>query len=463
MSAPLLWIFLPMAVAVGLWYLNRRSVLTAALAAGLCLFLSMFAFMVPIATRMQVFGLTVEIGSTLSILGRRFELGAADHTFLALIYLVGAFWFMGAVFFKPHRFFAPLGLVIISLLIASMAVEPFLYAALLVEAAVLFSIPILVKPGAPVRQGVLRFLIFQTLAMPFMLLAGWASTAVEANPTDQRLLIEAMALFALGVAFWLAIFPFYNWTPLLAEQAPPFAVGFVFTMIPTTVILMVLEFLNRFAWMREFPMLGEGLTWLGVIMVVTAGIWAAFQQNLARMFAYGLIFENGFALLALSLNQQSGYEILAASLLGRWAALGLWSLAMESLNSQRGLDFDSLRGVIYRHPVAAISAVLACFSIAGLPLLASYPARQVLLESVAARSLVAGLWVLVGVAGMFIGGVRVISTMIAGEDREWHFPEKLSHILLLGLGVVFLFFVGLLPTFSLPVFTNLLRAFDSLF
>ena len=171
----------------------------------------------------------------------------------------------------PGALSCPLGLAICGLLVAAVAVQPFLYAALLIEMAVLVSVPLLKKPGAQISQGVLRYLIFQTLALPFILLAGWLIGGSEANPSDQVFLNRTVILLAMGFSFWLAIFPFYSWVPLLAEEAHPYEAGFIMMLLPTITLFLSLDFLDNYAWLREYPLLFPALQLSGVIMIATGG------------------------------------------------------------------------------------------------------------------------------------------------------------------------------------------------
>ena len=63
--------------------------------------------------------------------------------------------------------------MITGLMVASIAVEPFLYAALFIQMAILLAIPLMTSIYEAPSKGITRFLVYQTLAMPFILVAGW--------------------------------------------------------------------------------------------------------------------------------------------------------------------------------------------------------------------------------------------------------------------------------------------------
>ena len=123
---------------------------------------------------------------------------------LALIYGAAALWFFGAEAARAATRLVPMGFMIIALMVAAIAVQPFLYAALFIEMAILIAIPMLTTIYAPPGKGVLRFLIYQTLAMPFILVAGWLLAGVEASPGDLALTAQSAAMLGMGFAFLLA-------------------------------------------------------------------------------------------------------------------------------------------------------------------------------------------------------------------------------------------------------------------
>jgi formate hydrogenlyase subunit 3/multisubunit Na+/H+ antiporter MnhD subunit len=461
MSAALLWIGLPLAAAVLLWLMQSRRTFTLITAAGVSFFLMLLAWLVPVDSAIKLGPLSLEISSTLAILGRRFVLTSGDTRFLVLLFALGGAWFLAGLVVKVNRFFAPLGLAMIALLVAALTVEPFLYAALLVEMAVLVSVPMLSPPGRPVGKGVLRYVIFQTLAMPFILFAGWVFGGVELNPADRQLLVQSVVLLGLGFAFWLAVFPLYTWMPLMAAEVSPFTAGFVLSVLPTVFLLLAVHFFNGFPWLWQYPFLGPALRTLGVLMAATGGAWAVFERNLNRLLGYAVIIESGYSLLALSLGDLTGLELFVMSFLPRLLALLLWSVALSLLSNGGSLTFADTAGMLRRKPFAALALLLAIFSIGGLPLLAGFPSRLSLLQSISSTSFRIALWSSLGSLGILLGGGRVLSNMVKKQENGKNGEGWIQRIFL-AAGSAFLVLVGVFPGWFLPLMSSLLAAFERL-
>jgi NADH-quinone oxidoreductase subunit N len=462
-SAPLIWIVLPLLAAVLLWVFNRMQTMVLWVGAGLCLLLALLAQFLSVGQPVDIGLLEFEISAVFAFFGRRFLLDFGRQPYLVLLYGFGAFWFMGGSLVGVHRYFVPLGLSIIALLVAALAVEPFLYGAVLIQIAILLSIPMLTPPGHVPGQGVLRFIIFQTLAIPFILFAGWAAAGVEASPADQKMISLALVLLGLGFAFWLAIFPFYNWVPLLAEKSNSYVSGFILSLVPVVVLLLILTFMENYTWLRDYRYLQTVLRSTGVLMVVTGGVWAAFQRDLSRLFGYAVIIENGFALLALSLGTRSGLEIYMASLLPRLVALWLWAFSLALLRQQDSSEFEGIEGYLYRYPFISTALIVSSLSVAGLPLLASFPLREALFVNIGQRSLGVAMWSLLGSVGLIFCSLRAFSVMLKSRELLWVIHESWPKVLLMVSGMVLLLLMGLFPNLFLPETINLLQAFGRLY
>jgi multicomponent Na+:H+ antiporter subunit D len=456
MSAPLFWILVPLVVGIIIFFIPRPR--PASLAGGVITsILSLVALLVPIDTPLLLGPVSFKISSTFQVLGRSFVLGAPDGPVLALIYGVAAVWFFGTEAAGVAGRFVSLGLAIVALLVGSIAVEPFLFAAPLLEMASLLVIPLLVLPFQPPRRGALRFLIYQTLAMPFILFSGWMLTGVEASPGDIGLTTQSGVMLGLGFAFLLAIFPLYNWIPMLAEEASPYAVGFLLWAIPAFTVIFALGFLDRYAWLRASPQLSTAIQGAGLFMVASAGIFAAFQRHLGRLMGYAAIVGTGLLILAMSLGTSSSLEIVFLLLISRGLELAVWSLGISTIKLQaETLRFSAVRGLARAYPFAAAALLLANLSMVGFPLLAGFPSRLALWEALARQSLFDAFWLLIGLLGLLTGAIRSLAVLaMASEGTEWKWNETLTQAVMLGAGMIGLFVMGLFPQLVQPFLSSL--------
>lgn len=462
MNAPIVWILTPGITAVVIFLLRRwyrSTVLIGVLLAGL---LALLAWVVPIGKNIDLGPLSFKLDEVLSVLGRRFLLVDGDRPMLLMVYLMAAFWFGAAYVARAGRMFVPLGLAMVALLTAALAVEPFLYAALLIEIAVLVSVPILLIPGKPIGRGVLRFIILQTLGMPFILFTDWMLTGVETSPGDMTLVMRAAGMLGLGFLFLLAIVPFHTWVPMLAKDSHPYAVSYVFIMLSWMVFLFGLGFLDRYAWLRNNDRVYELLRLAGLLMVITGGIGAAFQRHVGRILGFAVIAEIGFTLLAAGLRE--GLGLVFVMVLPRALAFGVWSLALSSLwNQNQDLYYANLQGIARKMPILAAGIVIAQFSLAGFPLLAGFPTKLILWDQLAVQSGWEASVSLLGSIGLFASGLRTLAVLVTGpEDLPWKITETWQYLVLLTIGLAALILVGMFPQWFLPPLLNGLNAFTHL-
>ena len=463
MNAPTLWIIIPLGLGLFLLFINNQRILSL-LGGSLAVILALIAQFVPIESALKIASLSLKIDSGLTILGRSLVIPPTEGSLLALIYGAAALWFFGAEAAKAAPRMVPIGFMIIALMVASIAVQPFLYAALFIEMAILLAIPMLTSIHRPPGRGVVRFLIYQTLAMPFILLAGWLLAGVEASPGDLALTAQSAAMLGMGFAFLLAIFPLYSWIPLLIEENSPYIVGFLLWILPTITIIFGAGFLDRYSWLRSSTQLLIALRYVGLLMVVTGGAFAAFQRHLGRIMAYGSIAETGFSLLALSLDLRLGIPILFLLIPARALGLAVWSLSLTIIRENvENMRFGAARGILRAMPLAGAGMVIATLSTGAFPLLAGFPSRLALWESLSRDSLSAALWMAVGIVGLLTSAFRSLAVISMGDElTAWTRRESLTQMTMLGLGMIGLFVLGVFPQTVQFLLGNLPLMFEHL-
>ena len=463
MSAPILWIVVPFA-AGALILLLLREKYSAYVGGGIAAALALVALFIPIDTALLIGEVSVKIAPAIQFFGRSFEFAPADGPLIALIYGLAALWFFGTEASGTAHRFVSLGLMIVALLTASIAVEPFLYAALLLEIAAMLVVPLLVplyqKPG----QGVVRFVIYQTLAMPFILFSGWMLAGVEASPGDLGTTVQSGVMLMMGFAFLFAIFPLYSWIPQLMEESTPYAAGFLLWVLPTFTAIFALGFMDRYTWLRNTPQIANAILFAGVIMTATGGVFGALQRHLGRILGFAAIAETGLILTALGLQSSNIVDVVFLTLIPRGLEFSVWALALSIIKrSAYPLKFSDVQGLARKYPLAVIALFISHLSVAGFPLLAGFPSRLALWHELTIQSPAASLWIFLGLLGLLIAAVRTLATFVmAKEDTKWEFNESWVQALMLGIGILALFVLGVFPQSMQPFIVNLPALFEHL-
>jgi formate hydrogenlyase subunit 3/multisubunit Na+/H+ antiporter MnhD subunit len=449
MSAPILWIVFPLALSVMLLFFLQYPRLIKTIGILASLVLALIAIIQPIGNVLHIGSLVLDISPTFLIFGRSLVLEDADRFALSLVY-TSLFLFLIVMDTKstPAKF-VPLAMAISSVLVSALAVRPFLYAAILMEMAVLLIILMVREKQDQPVDGIIRFLIYLTLAMPSILFAGWLLGSSQAAVTIESKMVSALVFLLFGFMIWLAVFPFHSWLPQFSRAVDPYMFSFIFSIIPVITLLVIMKYISSLLWLRSSSYLSPALATVGVIMIVTTGMFASVEKELKRFLAYTVLFETGFALTLLSLRSAAGVQLLYESFIPRIFSLALLGFSLKVLFSQGvNLTTDGMRGLIRRMPLATIGALVSLLSILGMPIFASFPFRleAMNLLSLASRDNV--LWIIAGVIGMLIGTIRIFVQAAQPTGEKWEINEKISQVLIIGFGIVLLIVMGLFPAMT---------------
>lgn len=463
-STPILWVLLPLIISILVIFLNQQRRISGILTAFIAFGLSFLAVYFPESMKITLGPVEILFEESLAILGRQIIIRQTILPFIALIYAATGLWSLGSGISGMPSTFRPISLAITALLTAALGVQPFLYAALLIQTAVLVSIPMLSVESQKENKGTIRYLIFQTLALPFILLAGWLLTGVETLPPDSSLVQQSMLMLGLGFAFLLGIFPFHSWIPMLSQESHPKAISYLLFFIPTTVLVFGLNFMNRYAFIRNAVEFYQTLRVIGTIMVLLGGIWTAVQSSLKRAMGFSIITETGFSLLTIGLYSQGGLSWLFLLMPLRALGLWLWGHTLSLIENHVGsLDLQNMQGFARQFPILAGGLLMAQFSIAGLPLLASFPIKFSILSSIIVVDQTAGIWAFIGNLGLFIFTIRLIASLTASRGnvlpKHWSIQEKKHEYIPVIFISLILITLGLFPNSFPSQVVNTLTSF----
>ncbi len=466
MNAPVIWVILPGLASIVLYLLRRWEKAVNIAGLSIALILAGLAWQLPIdkplPLRLWAAMPTISISASLSIFGANFSLENPLRPVMVMVYLTVAFWFGGAYSARTGRLFTPFGLAIAAIISAALAVTQSTYAAMLIELAVLLCVPLFSPPGKPVTRGVRRFLAFQTIGMVLVLMADYflaVASLQNSTQSDQRAAILAVGL---GFALILPIFPFHSWMPMLSGEINPYSAAFIFYLLPSAVSFFLFDFLIRYTGTGVAPEMYATLRTIGALMVLSGGLWAVFENHLDRMLGFVAVQQIGSSLLALSLIEIASPSmplmgLFFAQLIPRSIGLAVFAQSLSILRQHvQSLQINEVAGLARRFPIVSAGLVLSMFSLAGMPLLASFPIYYSMWSALAQSYLPLAFLALLGSALIFFSGLRILIALTRSpSETPWQVSENGLQGTLIGVGLFVLFLIGLTPQFLIPYLTNM--------
>lgn len=463
----ILFVALPISLGLLLILLERWQRLSGFLAVIIPLSLSGLALIFSQSLNLNFLGQYFVLEDSLSVFGRNIQIEANQLSMVALLYFICFLWNLPVNFFEYNHWFNSLSLIISGLWVLVQFINPFLYSALVVELIALISVPLLSPRGAPAKAGIMRYLTMQTLALPLVLLSGWMVAGIETSPSAQALVTRGVFLVVVGFMLWAGLFPLHSWLPMLSEESKPWSHSFLLVIMQVSLTFFFLHFLDQYPWLRNLEQLSLVLKWLGTLSIFAAGLLAAFQTNLKRIFSYVYMAEAGYIVLSLAYLPQGGLDIIIISLLPR--LFGLWSLSFaisflsKNIPSDK-MELEDLKGSIYRYPRTSGLLIISFLSIIGMPLFSLFPSKRILWGIVIADNLVFQILGILGFLGLIIAMLRLLNVMIKKpENGEQEKAEKPIMILPVALIVFIMVLTGIFPQLSSAPIQNILLSFNNLF
>jgi formate hydrogenlyase subunit 3/multisubunit Na+/H+ antiporter MnhD subunit len=127
------------------------------------------------------------------------------------------------------------------------------------------------------------------------------------------------------------------------------------------------------------------------------------------------------------------------------------------------LRFGKTQGILRILPFAGTGMIIAALSTSTFPLLAGFPGRLALWENLARVSLTSALWMGIGIVGLLTSTIRSLAVIsMAEEYTTWQPRESLGQRIMLGLGVLGIFILGVFPQTIQYFLTNLPLMFEHL-
>lgn len=219
----------------------------------------------------------------------------------------------------------------------------------------------------------------------FVLLGSIAGTysisEIVATPglTDAALIPVAMGLIFLGAFSKSAQFPFHFWLPgAMAAPTPASAYLHSATMVKAGIYLLA----------RLHPALADHPFWFWSLLLVggttmlVGAVTAMGQYDIKALLAYATVSQLGILVMLLAFSSGSAYKAVVVGILAHALYKGPLFLLAGIIDHATGTrDLRRLSGLYRELPLVTAVAVLASASMAGLPPLFGFLAKETMLET----------------------------------------------------------------------------------
>ena len=308
---------------------------------------------------------------------------------------------------------------------------------------------------ASARDLITIFIALELLSIPGYLLAGWRKSDVKSNEAmmkyyllgvlatgvmlygmslifgftgstlltdigqatrgaagDKPVVVIGILFVLIGFAFKVSAVPFHFWAPDTYEGAPTPVTAFlsVATKAAGFVALMELVFVGFFGRSNVWG----PLFWiLAALTMTVANLIALRQTNVVRMLAYSSVAQAGYILIPFAvagdhLTAETADKALSAVIIYLliYAAMNLGAFAVVIAIARKtgSGEIRSFGGLFSYAPALTVLMTIFLFSLAGIPPLAGWFAKIVIIESIGASGTPAA-WAL--------GAVLAVNSVIA--------------------------------------------------
>jgi NADH-quinone oxidoreductase subunit N len=296
--------------------------------------------------------------------------------------------------------------------------------------------------AASLEAGV-KYLILGALSSAFMvygiaLCFGASGTLSFSGMAAQSEALAGNRLFQLGLllvlgglAFKVAIFPFQAWAPDVYEGAPTPTTAFLAIGSKGAGVVLLVRLLGSVV--PDLALRWEPL-WMAIaaITILYGSLCAIPQRSLRRLLGYSSIANAGFVMMGIAAMSKTGSAAvlfyLAGYLFTVLAAFFVVSIVVQRLGSD---DFSALAGLHQRCPLLATALALAVVSLAGVPPLAGFFGKFLVLKALVEQgtTLTAWYWL----AAVAIIGVAISFWYYFGILRALYWSERPADASILGI------------------------------
>lgn len=271
--------------------------------------------------------------------------------------------------------------------------------------------------------------------------------------------LVGLLLLTTGLGFKIAAFPFHVWAPDVYQGSPAPVTAFLAVGSKAAGIVLLMRVL--FVAVPEVAKSWSGLlAFISGATILYGSLCAIPQRSLKRLLGYSSIANAGFLMLGIAAVNKDGATAVLVYLVGYlFAVLAAFTVISIITRNSESDDISVLAGLSKRSPMLAAALTFSMVSLAGIPPLAGFFGKFLLLKSIIKAGSVSGphfLLLAVAVVAVVISlyyYFGVIRAIFWSKDVSDHSPIPVPSVLAFTLAVCMagMFLLGVFPRILVDV------------
>jgi NADH-quinone oxidoreductase subunit N len=268
-------------------------------------------------------------------------------------------------------------------------------------------------------------------------------------------LVAGLVLILAGLGFKIAAVPFQIWAPDVYQGSPTPTTAFLAVGSKAAGFVLLLRVLfTAVPDVTLTPHWEKLLIALSALTILYGNLCAIPQRNLKRLLGYSSIAHAGYLLMGVAAMTRAGSTAIVYYLTGYlFTVIAAFTVITLVTRKANGEDITALAGLNRRSPFLAAAMTLAMVSLAGIPPLAGFFGKFLLLKSVIEQGASSGAYY--GLAAIAVIGVVISLYYYFGVVRAIYWSNDATDVstidtplatkLALIVCMAGIFFIGIYP------------------
>lgn len=190
-----------------------------------------------------------------------------------------------------------------------------------------------------------------------------------------------MFLMLIGMLFKISAVPFHFWAPDVYTGSPTIITAFMSTVVKIAAVGAFYKLFGQ-SFLPVQESIGIAIQIVIILTLIVSNVTAVYQTNIKRMLAYSSIAHVGYILLAFISGGIRPEGVVFYYLLS-YSSASLVAFGIVSIleNTYGSASLTSFQGLFHKTPFVATCFTIVLLSLAGIPPLAGFFAKYIILGS----------------------------------------------------------------------------------